>query len=356
MPVKNNKSNQHSISNTIREYVIIIGISVLVGTLISYIQCPQCDLLKSMIEGAPISLVFGLSLFKGIGWIYAMISKKFSWVEAPFKIFFFSILFAVTYTAVISTIIFLVWIIVFRGIDIQTINWPLFFNSVSIVTLISLLITLTYTSISFLRQWKDSAVQSEQLKREKLATEYQALKNQVNPHFLFNSLNTLTSLVHKNPDTATSFIKKLSDVYRYVLEHEGEEVVDLQVELEFVNSYVFLQKIRHGESLQVQTYVSDCKGKFVIPLSIQMLVENALKHNIISEDSPLHIQIFCNGSDYLEVKNNLQKRNILDERKKRGLENIRSRYAFLTSKKFVTEENDKDFIVKLPLLTINEIG
>ena len=318
MPIHTKNTGTKEFKSTIREYVIIIVVSVLVGTVITYIQCPQCDLLISMVKGAPISLVFGLSLFKGIGWIYATISRKFSWVDAPFKIFFFSIFFAVSYTAIVASIIFLVWIVVFRGVDIQAINWSLFINSVFIVTLISLLITLTFTSISFLRQWKDSAVQSEQLKREKLATEYQALKNQVNPHFLFNSLNTLTSLVNKDPDTATAFIKKLSDVYRYVLEHEGEEVVDLQVELEFVNSYVFLQQIRHGESFRVKTDVSGCKGKFVIPLSVQMLIENALKHNIISKESPLSVTINCDGGDYLEVKNNLQRRNILDERKNEG--------------------------------------
>ena len=345
------QNNQGKIKKTVIEYSIIVMVSIMVGILVSYIQCPQCNIFKDIVKGIPISLVFGLSLFKGIGWIFAIISNKYSWVETPFRLLFLSVFISSLYAFVVAIIIFLFWIRIIRGIGFDQVNFSQLLYSASIVALISLLITMIFTSIKFLKHWKNIAVQAEQLKREKLATEYQALKNQVNPHFLFNNLNTLTSLVYKDQDMAVLYIKKLADVYRYVLEHSDTEIISLSTELEFISSYVYLHKIRHKNSLNLKVDVANCKGKNVIPLSVQMLVENALKHNIISREKPLTIEIFCEGDEYLVIKNNLQRKNVLQESSKVGLKNIKSQYEILTDKMFIVETSEKEFIVKLPLLS-----
>jgi len=209
--------------------------------------------------------------------------------------------------------------------------------------------SLISNAIMFFKNWKEAAVQQEKLKREQLALQYETLKSQVNPHFLFNNLNSLTSLISSNPDKAIDFVKKLSEVYRYVLDQKDHELVALETELKFLESYIFLQKIRFETNLNVQIDVNPGKFK-VIPLSVQMLVENAIKHNEISDKNPLSIRIFSTEDDYLVVENRLQKK-AGSEGSGSGIQNIKDRYEFFTSKKVIISENTEKFIVSIPLLT-----
>jgi LytS/YehU family sensor histidine kinase len=176
----------------------------------------------------------------------------------------------------------------------------------------------------------------------------------VSPHFLFNSLNALTNLVYEDQEKAVKFIKQLSEVYRYVLDTRDKEVVSLTEELKFLESYLFLQRIRFGNKLRVTIDLSG--DPMLAPLALQMLIENAIKHNIISEADPLNIRIFSEDG-YLTVENNLQKKSVLGERSSGvGLDNIRKRYEFLTDREVKVLETPVSFVVKLPLLnsTINE--
>ena len=209
--------------------------------------------------------------------------------------------------------------------------------------------SLISNAIMFFKNWKEAAVQQEKLKREQLALQYETLKSQVNPHFLFNNLNSLTSLISSNPDKAIDFVKKLSEVYRYVLDQKNNELVDLELELKFLESYVFLQKIRFETNLDVQITVQTGNFK-VIPLSIQMLVENAIKHNEISDKNPLIIRIFSTEDGYLTVENKLQ-RKVGSEGSGSGIQNIKERYQFFTDKKVMIAESGGDFVVRIPLLT-----
>ncbi|MBN1337921.1 MAG: histidine kinase [Bacteroidales bacterium] len=214
---------------------------------------------------------------------------------------------------------------------------------------ITMIIGSILFSISFFRAWRESAVVAERLKRQSLALQYEALKNQVNPHFLFNSLNTLSSLVYKDPAQAEKFIKQLSEVYRYVLEHKDKELIALKTELEFVTRYVYLQKIRHGSSLDVETDISPAAGEAVIPMSVQILVENAIKHNVIAMDEPLSVTIYRENG-FVVVRNNLNRKSIVTGGNRIGLANLKERYDYLSDKKFTVEEHGKDFTVKVPLL------
>lgn len=209
--------------------------------------------------------------------------------------------------------------------------------------------SLVSNAVMFFKNWKEAAIQQEKLKREQLALQYETLKGQVSPHFLFNTLNSLTSLISSNPEKAIDFVKKLSEVYRYVLDQKNQELVALDTELKFVESYVFLQQIRFGANLDVEINVG-LRNFRVIPLSVQMLVENAIKHNEISDRKPLQIRIFAADDQYLMVENRIQKKNGT-EGTGSGLENIKSQYSFFTDRKVIISENSGNFIAAIPLLT-----
>ena len=185
--------------------------------------------------------------------------------------------------------------------------------------------------------------------------QYEALKNQVNPHFLFNSLNVLTSLVESDTEKSVKFIKQLSEVYRYVLEQKDKELVTVETEMKFVESYIFLQKIRYNKNLffikdpEISGIGENLK---IIPLSLQILVENAIKHNVISTEQPLTIEITFENNEYLIIKNNLQKRSTVNGSGNIGLNNIRSRYEYLSDKEFEVIEDSVSFMVKIPLIRV----
>jgi LytS/YehU family sensor histidine kinase len=219
--------------------------------------------------------------------------------------------------------------------------------------LVTFIITLILYVGDFFKAWRESVKNEEKFKRESLAFQYESLKNQVNPHFLFNSLNVLSSLVTKDQEGSVQFIRQLSEVYRYVLEQKDKEVVDLGTEMKFVESYIYLQKIRYAESLRIELApdLPVYYQKQVIPISVQMLVENAIKHNIISGDEPLTVRIGVELG-YLVVKNNLQVRTTVPESGSIGLNNIKSRYNYLTNKEFTVINDGKEFVVKMPLINM----
>ncbi len=190
-----------------------------------------------------------------------------------------------------------------------------------------------------------------QLQKENLQSQFEMLKNQVNPHFLFNSLNILTSLISVEPELAEKFTGQLSKVYRYVLEHRAEDLVKLRTELEFLKSYIFLLTIRFGDKLEVYYDVDEAKlDKKLPPLSLQMLTENAIRHNFFTNRYPLIIDIFADNNNYLNVVNNYQKREQAVESNGIGLSNIANRYSYFTDKQTYFGVEDDKFVAKIPLI------
>lgn len=189
--------------------------------------------------------------------------------------------------------------------------------------------------------------------KEKALYQFSALKTQVNPHFLFNCLNVLASLTYENPKLANKFVKKLSAVYRYILTTSQSPSVNLYEEMEFVTSYLYLEKLRHGKSLLVDIEESpNSRNRKIIPVSVQMLIENALKHNTATPNEPLRILI-DEGEYGVTVTNNIQRRNHVSKTRV-GLRNLRKQYELHNQKIFITE-NEKNFTVFLPFVhTENE--
>jgi len=207
-----------------------------------------------------------------------------------------------------------------------------------------------YEAIYFYHQLKKSIEEREHAKQEQIRSELAGLRNQVNPHFLFNSMNTLMNIVTEDQQLAVRFLKKLSKVYRYVLENREEQIIPLSKELDFIHSYIFLQKERFKGNLEVKIEVADeMLNQQIIPLSLQILFENAIKHNVISRKKPLLIEVFPKNGK-LVVRNNLQRKEQIMDSTKVGLENIKTRYRFFTEETVDIQETKQYFAVAIPLL------
>lgn len=214
----------------------------------------------------------------------------------------------------------------------------------------TLTVVAIYESIYFMNELRKSVEEKELLKRENLYAQLNALKTQVNPHFLFNNLNTLTSIIPEDPKRAVDFVQQLAKVYRHILEVKDEQSISLQEELDVLKAYAFLLKTRFGDNLDITITVPEEKmNKKIIPLSLQILMENAIKHNIVSAEKPLKIEVFAENGR-LVVSNNLQKKNQLNESTGIGLDNIRNRYRLLSDREVEVKENSSDFIVSIPLI------
>ncbi len=201
----------------------------------------------------------------------------------------------------------------------------------------------------FYVQWAEALKREQKLTREKLIFQNETLKSQINPHFLFNSLNTLSSLVRSDIELSEKFIQKLSSVYRFVLENMENEFVSLSAEIEFVKDYFYLQKIRDQEKIELKIEINEIEKAQIVPVSLQMLVENALKHNMARRDNPLVVTIHNEGIDKLVVRNNLQKKTQLGDSSKIGLKNLGERCRLILKREIEIQETADEFVVKVPL-------
>lgn len=216
---------------------------------------------------------------------------------------------------------------------------------------ITLSIVSVFHVVYFYNRYQKNKIKEQKVIAGTASAKFDALKNQLDPHFLFNSLNVLTSLIEENPENAQKFTTSLSKVYRYVLEQKSKELVTVDEELNFARTYMSLLKMRFEDSIifEIPDKASNPESK-VVPLSLQLLLENAVKHNMVTSSKPLHVKIY-EDDNYLVVMNNLQPKQIVKKSSGVGLENIKQRYQLLTNKKVHINQREKDFAVAIPMLT-----
>ena len=322
----------------------MIIFSVIGAFIMTYFSCSSCsqDLGKFLVIAFFSSVMWSM-MWIGNSELTHYISIRISWVDFPVRRLTVGIVSTVIFTVLVAIGLLKSW----------EYAWDIKFNSYNEFIIISLVITFLISLFmhgrEFLLQWKQSAVSAERYQKESMSATYESLKSQVNPHFLFNSLNALTNLVYEDQDKAANFIKQLSEVYRYVLDTRDREVVGLDEEIKFLNAYIYLQQIRFGDKLSIELSLYDL-NTMVAPLALQMLIENAVKHNEVSEENPLHIRIYKDVG-FIVVENNLQKKLQIEESSSGlGLENISKRYDFLSDKKVTIEQSDNKFLVKLPII------
>jgi len=226
------------------------------------------------------------------------------------------------------------------------------------VSLLTISIILVLNVVDFgailIDQWRYSLAEAEKYRKESAEFEFEMLRAQVNPHFLFNSLNTLSSLVYEDQDKAAVFIRKLSDVYRHVLDNRKKDLITLGEEIGFIKSYIYLLELRFGQKFQAAIQVDkEVYSSLIAPLTLQMLLENVVKHNVVSSKMPLPV-VIRNEHDIIIVENKLQKKRDAGKSTGMGLQNIRNRYVAFTEKPIIVTEEDNRFIVKIPLIKLNE--
>ncbi|WP_165602274.1 sensor histidine kinase [Chryseobacterium artocarpi] len=240
-----------------------------------------------------------------------------------------------------------------KGFSDELGNWQCAFTGL----LMSILISAFHTGNFFFKSWKSSMLEATELqlkaakfKEIAMQAQLQSLKLQLDPHFLFNNFSILSALIDEEPETASSFLENLSKVYRYMINNLDNNVIAIEEELKFIDSYNYLIKIRYGENVNVDVQVSnETKLKVIPPITIQLLIENAIKHNIATGENPLQIKIYDDQS-YLIVENTLQPIDHIIPTTKLGLENIKSRYKLLFDKDVLIKKIDGKFCVALELL------
>jgi len=295
------------------------------------------------------SLSITVLLFFGNTYIFNQLQKKLPWRNNVSKRIVLEILLVLSYsTLTIATLSFLFF---------ETFPYALPFSqflteNVVFANTLTIIIILIYEGVFLFRAWKRTLLQTEHLEKEQMRSQYKSLKDQVNPHFLFNSLNALTSLVHKDSDKAEQFILQLSKVYRYVLDNGEAFSVELKEELAFLESYFFLHQIRFGANIELKLDLdASTLQRRLPPLTLQLLVENAIKHNIVSSEKPLIIELFVK-EDLLVVKNNLQLRGDREESSGIGLKNLKERYRLLSGLVPEFKINGVSYEAKVPLLEV----
>lgn len=233
-------------------------------------------------------------------------------------------------------------------------TWENYLYNIFAAITYTLIIGSIYEGIYYFRKWKNVELEAEMLKRENIQSQLESLKQQVNPHFLFNSLNTLSSLIRKDVDRAELFLDELSKVYRYLLRNNEGELTDLATELQFISSFFHLMRTRYGDALKMNLAIDErYKTYFLPPLTLQLLIENAVKHNVIEKTRPLIIEVGTTETDLLYVKNNLQKKANKFLSNKIGLSNISKKYALLGYTGIEINESKESFLVSIPLLKTN---
>jgi len=233
------------------------------------------------------------------------------------------------------------------GDFLKTQTFGSYFQTIITTIIISLIIHVIY----LYKTYQETRLKEQKVIAGTANARFESLKNQIDPHFLFNSLNVLSSLIEENPDNAQKFTASLSKIYRYVLEQKDKELVSLEEELSFAKTYMNLLKMRFENSISYDVVSNvEIQEAKVVPLSLQLLLENTIKHNIVSENKPLSIKIYIE-KNYLVVENNLQKKEVLSDRQGVGLQNIVNRYALISERKVLVEQTNEFFKVKIPILT-----
>jgi len=334
-------------------WMMLIGIptaGVMVSIMLFYDSYRSADWM-SLLFCVPVSIVYTTAFWLSMRYTYHLVRVRYPALEQiRTRIIWMSVimlgLFVVVNTVLDS---------IFSAIFPNNPKSPDLLIEFLATILLSVMVMAIYEAMSYYIQLQQIIAEKTDLERRHIQSQLDGLRNQVNPHFLFNSLNTLTYLIPEDSEKAVRFVQQLSKVYRYVLESRDAKIIPLHEEMEFMESYIFLLKERFGDKLRIQIGDLDkCKNGGIVPLSMQLLLENAIKHNIISTEKPLHIEIFQRltdtGESALVIRNPLQRKNQVMDSTGVGLENIRSRYHILSKREISVTATPDWFIVELPLL------
>lgn len=283
----------------------------------------------------------------GCNWIHMKLRPLFRKAKTPFlKILSISVVSAM-YGAASGGALTMIW---FR-VSKEVFTWHKFFAFIAFTVMAVLIFTLIYEILFLSKERELDTKIVEELDRERMQAELDVLHNELDPHFIFNSLNTLNHLILTDQQKAHLFNSKLAEVYKYVLLNKNKELVSLFKELEFTEGYIFLLQVRYDNKLSFEYDAKEPMARRVMmpPCALQTVVENAIKHNEFTAENPLKIKLTLNG-EYLKVSNNKRPKPYLVESTNIGLRNLSSRYRLICNKNIIIENKESSFLVKLPLI------
>jgi hypothetical protein len=289
-------------------------------------------------------------IWQGNRYLHFSMRSYFNWHNKPIQKILVLLLGVGFYTIPVSVLLLVGWYNFFGG---GQLNWSIIWQSTLIILVAVVFITHVYETVFLVKETETEMIKNEQLERAKAEAELEALKNQIDPHFIFNSLNTLSHLIEEKPVKAKQFNDNLADVYRYILQNKARDLVLLKEEMIFLQNYFALLKIRFEKAVQMEILVDEKEldHYLIPPISLQILAENAIKHNEFSDAVPLVIEIKL-VNDELVIHNPVRKKTLRKTSSKIGLQNLRERYRLITSKEIIIKEEEKDFTVVLPVLKI----
>ena len=328
------------------------GLLVAAILIIYFLYSLQLDAQAYYTIGWILAIIVLLVLFNSIITFY--LNKYISWLKYGYIRFFGQLFLGIVVLLVIINGAFFLFRYLFT-VDPPTASQIVVTNVYGLIIFVP--VFSVYFSLHFLRHWQKSEVEAVKFKEDSMRAQLVSLKNHLDPHFLFNNLNILSSLIDKDAAMSQAFLDKFAAVYRAMLQTKADDLILLSEELDFINAYIYLLKVRFEENIQFEINIeNDVKDLMLPPLSLQMLIENATKHNIATEKRPLVITIEANEENYLTVSNTLyEKPEDLKNRTGSGLENIKRRYKYFADKEVLTEKTDTHFIAKIPLLTVETI-
>jgi two-component system, LytTR family, sensor kinase len=281
--------------------------------------------------------------------IAIMTKSHFASDRYPFKRMFTTICMYIVITTLFITIVH--WIFDTLEILGYQYNEKRYRWTLIIGIILNVFITLLHEGVAGFENWKATMIETEQLKKEYMQSQLLGLKSQVNPHFLFNSLNSLSSLISEDQEEAEKFLDEMSKVYRYLLRNSDDQLVTLETELQFVRSYFYLLKSRYSEGIQLHIDVKDADlQKTLPPLTLQMLVEAAYNQNTINKDRPLRIEISSLENGWLRVRNNIVKKVADDEADQSSLENLANKFRLLCQQTILVNKTAEYNVIELPLI------
>lgn len=335
------------------KFIVIIG-SVFFGIVI-----PNASGLISNDFSKPHLFIFSYAFFISIAFliwfsnrtILFYLQGKVDWLNNPFKKVFYLITSNIFCTSIILITTLSFWYIVFQS---GVIDWSKILLNILICVVCVFFITHIYETFLLIKARESGKIKEEKLERAKIQAELEALKNQIDPHFMFNSLNNLTHLIDTSPENAKKYVEDLADVYRYILRNKDNKLVLLEDEVLFLNRYISLLSLRYSENLLFNIKMNEeSYSKYLIPpVSIMTAVENAVKHNEVSNENPLELSIILKD-DSLVIKNKINIKKSVRESSKIGLVNLKERFKIITGKEIYYGADTGYFILNLPMLKLN---
>ncbi len=330
------------------QFIVALVIITLVVVVLT-VQNPESTFYYSL----GLIAVVGVLLWLGNSWITRLLDNYFPWLTFGQKRFFTHLAIGIVYSLSVFNLAYVVFKLAFTEDPPAAEQFILIntFGAIFIVPVFSI-----YFSLYFLSYWRKSELEMEKFQKESMRTQLSTLKNHLDPHFLFNNLNILSSLIDKNREQSQEFLVRFAQVYRTMLLTKVEDLVTLEEEMSFIDSYIYLIRTRFEENIQFQIEIDEeAYYSMLPPLTVQLLIENAVKHNIVTEERPLKIKIAA-SCDQLKISNTLyEKPEDIKTKSGTGIKNIKERFKYFSETELVFEKNTKEYNVVLPLLEIETI-